>query len=197
MNVNYPGLPQLALIIPERLEASSVQKLQELGQHLHTGGDTPVLEPCWNNQDKQDGVGGPERHSTVSRSLIETHCFATIDGLPRKKIIKKKSWIGAFSVLAQKINHTTQNTITPPLHVHANTSQLCSIPAWVICAAHWIEQWPRVLATKQHVQGQYTQNPTETAPLALSTNIQGKRNPYFGHIGVPRHLDFPRWGLWH
>lgn len=35
--VNYSGLPQLALIIPERLEASSVQKLQELGQHLRTG----------------------------------------------------------------------------------------------------------------------------------------------------------------
>lgn len=66
VNVNYTGLPQLALIIPECLEASSVQKLQELGQHPHTGRDTPAPEPCWNNQDKQDGVGGELRDTALS-----------------------------------------------------------------------------------------------------------------------------------
>lgn len=136
--------------------------------------------------------GGAERHSTVSRTLIETHCFAKIDGLPRKKRKKKIIDRCFFSTCTENKSYDTQNTITPPLNVHANTSQLCSIPAWVICAAHWINQRPKVLATKQHVQGRYTQNPTKTARLSLSTNIRGKRNPYFGYTGVPRHLDFPR-----
>lgn len=64
-NVNYAGLPQPALIIPERLEASSVQKLQELGQHLHIGRDTPDLEPRLNNP----GWGrGTERQSHQQES---------------------------------------------------------------------------------------------------------------------------------
>lgn len=65
VNVNYTGLPQPGLSIPECLEASSVQKLQEPGQHLHRGRDIPVLEPRLNNQDKQDGVGGP-REAVIS-----------------------------------------------------------------------------------------------------------------------------------
>lgn len=181
MKVNCTGLPRLALVIAERLEASSVQKLQGLSQHLRLGRGVPVPEPLRNNQDTQGGVGGGTERQCHQQEpdripWLCYHRWLTRGG---------KSWIGAFSVLTHKnqpfnayksaVIHSRQRE---PAVLHSHRGDPCC---------------PRVRAARTARAGTAYAKPHSTSTyLVLSTNVRGKRNPYLCHIGVPRPLDFPR-----